>query len=144
MSSWDPSLATGIEDIDAQHRGLLHRIERLEAAITAGAPGSHLREVFDYLARYASEHFAAEERWMRETGYPDAAEHRQEHADFTRRLRALVPQWESDGDSRALRLALVGFLRFWVADHVRGSDRHVATHARSPGSGEPAPGPRTG
>jgi hemerythrin len=137
MSPWQPSLATGIEEIDDQHRGLFERIEALETAIAAGEPAGRLEELFDYLARYAAEHFAAEERWMRATGYPGLAEHRREHADFTRRLRALVPHWESEGDSKALLLALVGFLHFWVADHVLVSDRNVTTHARAPGTGNP-------
>ncbi len=134
MSPWQPALSTGIEEIDAQHRGLFDRIDELEAAIAAGEPGRRLQELFDYLARYAAEHFAAEERWMRETGFPGLAGHRREHADFTRRLRALVPHWQSEGDSKALLLALVGFLHFWVADHVLVSDRRVTAHARAPGA----------
>ena len=135
MSPWQPALSTGIEEIDAQHRGLFDRIEELEAAIAAGEPGRRLEDLFGYLARYAAEHFAAEERWMRETGFPGLAGHRREHADFTRRLRALVPHWQSEGDSKALLLALVGFLHFWVADHVLVSDRRVSAHARAPGAG---------
>jgi hemerythrin len=73
MLTWTPSLLIGVPWIDAQHQALFLRAERFAAASRAGEPGYRLEELFTFLSNYTLEHFAAEERYMREVGYPDLA-----------------------------------------------------------------------
>jgi hemerythrin len=131
MLTWDPSFAIGVTEIDAQHRSLFERAIRLEAAVQAGEAGIRLEELFTFLADYARSHFAAEERLMRAAGYPGLAAHAQEHSEFRRKLQSLVPHWESEGDSTALLAALLGFLDYWLTDHVASSDQGIGDHVRS-------------
>jgi hemerythrin len=133
MVEWKPSLNTGVEEIDAQHRTLFERAALLEAAVTAREPRLRLEELFSYLEDYALSHFAAEEQVMRESAYPGIAEHVREHSEFRRRLKSLVPHWESEGDSAALLVALLGFLEFWLTDHVTSSDQRLGAHLKSRG-----------
>jgi hemerythrin len=126
-----PDIAIGVTEIDAQHEALFERVARFEDAVRDGAPGDRLDELFTYLARHATAHFEAEERLMRETGYPQLDEHAREHSEFRRRLQSLEPQMESEGGSTAMVLALRGLLHFWLTDHVTSSDRHIGDHLRA-------------
>jgi hemerythrin len=133
--AWNPSFSIGIPEIDAQHEALLEQAARFAAAVQARTPVDRLEERFAFLAEYALEHFALEERNMRRLGYPRLAEHMEEHVRFRRQLASLVPQWNTEGASPAVLMALAGFLSAWLADHVTGSDQLVRDHVGGAGSG---------
>ena len=131
MLAWDPSLAIGVPEIDDQHQSLFEQAAQFDAAVRAGAPDRELQDLFAFLARYAQEHFEAEERLMREAGYPRLASHMLEHAEFRRRLATLLPHWESEGDSTSLLMAVSGFLMRWLREHIASSDRAIGDYLES-------------
>jgi hemerythrin len=128
---WTSSLEIGVPEIDAQHRSLFERADQFATAVQVKRPMDRLEELFAFLAAYALEHFAAEERYMREVGYPQLPRHIQEHAQFKRQLASLVPQWSMEGDSQALLMALLGFLKSWLPEHIAGSDQRIGEYVRS-------------
>ena len=132
MLAWKPSLMIGVAEVDAQHRALFEVAGRFEAAAGALKPFNHLDELFEFLAEYGLDHFAAEERVMREIGYPQLAQHMQEHALLKRQLASLVPQWSSEGASQAVLLAVRGFLELWLVEHVTTSDQLIGDYVRNP------------
>ena len=131
MLAWEPSLAIDVPEIDDQHRSLFEQAARFDAAVRAGESSRTLQELFDFLARYAQEHFEAEERLMREAHYPRLASHMLEHAEFRRRLATLLPHWESEGDSTSLLMAVSGFLIRWLREHIASSDRAIGEYLRT-------------
>ena len=74
------------------------------------------------------DHFAAEERFMRGVGYPQLAQHMEEHTLYRRRLAAIVSQWTAEGASPAVILVLQGFLELWLSDHIAKSDRQIGEY----------------
>ena len=62
---------------------------------------------------------------MREVGFPRSTEHLQEHSYVRRRFRSLVPQWDSEGDSKEMLAVLLGFLDLWLNTHIAHSDRQI-------------------
>jgi hemerythrin-like metal-binding protein len=84
-----------------------------------------LRALRASIADLAAEHLLAEEKLMRDVGYPRLAEHVSEHAYVKRRFRSLVPRWDSDGDSTEMITVLLGFLDLWRNTHVKHSDRQI-------------------
>lgn len=131
MLVWTPALNIGVPEIDAQHRALFEQAGRFEAAVKAREHNFRLEDLFGYLANYARFHFAAEEQFMRDVGYPRLAEHIQEHSEFSRELLSLVPQWESEDDTTSALAGLLEFLDSWLMDHVTRSDQRIADHVRS-------------
>ncbi len=129
--AWNPAYAIGIPEIDSQHEALFRRAGQFAAAVQARKPLDRLEELFAFLAEYALEHFDLEERTMRRLGHPGLAQHVAEHVQFRRQLASLVPQWNSEGASPAVLMALVGFLTAWLTDHVTGSDQRIGDHARA-------------
>jgi len=123
-------MAIGVPEIDTQHLGLFEEAARFEAATRAHEPHDRLRALLASIADRAVEHFLAEEKLMREVGYPRLAQHVQEHTYVKRRFRSLVPQWESEGDSTEMIGVLLGFLDLWLNTHIRYSDRFIGDFIR--------------
>src|SRR5512133_1034359 len=85
---WTQDLATDIRDIDEQHRDLFANVAALRDSMRLGSAAGAARTI-NFLERYTVDHFATEERWMEQTGYPDLPAHRAAHqallAEFTKR-----------------------------------------------------------
>jgi hemerythrin len=134
MLPWKPSFTIGVTELDVQHKMLFKRAARFEGAVHAREPIFRLEELFTFLADYVGAQFAAEEQLMRDVGYPELAEHAQEHSEFKRRLQSLVPQLESEEDSTALLPELRGLLHFWLTDHVTSRDQRIGDFLKDHGS----------
>lgn len=85
-------LSVGVAALDAEHAELLALADRLEGALAGahGLSGQAARDLASELAAYARDHFAAEERYMDETGHPGAEAHKAEHERFMQRVMTLV------------------------------------------------------
>ena len=131
MLTWNPSLAIGVPAIDAQHQALFEHAARFEQALQRDASSAHLAELFGFLTAYARDHFAAEERLMREIGYPGLPEQIREHGEFTRRLALLAPLWEHEGESHVLLGMLRALLKTWLVEHITVSDQRICDFLRA-------------
>jgi hypothetical protein len=63
---WSPSFEIGVPEIDGQYRSLFERADQFAVAVQARRPMHRLEEPLGFLAEYALELFASEERYMRE------------------------------------------------------------------------------
>ena len=59
-----------------------------------------LMAAFTELRSYASRHFAQEEEFMARIGYPEAAEHGNQHQMFIERLDALAEEYRTGAPIR--------------------------------------------
>jgi hemerythrin-like metal-binding protein len=132
--TWTVSLATGIKSIDAQHQELFERANRFLVALAQPPTADVARDSLAYLLRYVQFHFAEEEQHMARLFYPDAEAHRGEHRTFLNRLAAVHNQFESEGDSPAVRLSVDEMLRGYLLDHIGNVDRRFGEYARSRGA----------
>src|SRR5689334_7717716 len=125
MIAWTPSLAVGIEEIDAQHKELF----RAADAFLLGLETSGRDEVstlLDYLRSYAVTHFGEEESWMREFSYPEYGGHRGQHERFVRDLDSLVAEHRRPGGPGLEPMRVATWLGRWLIDHVSASDTKLA------------------
>ena len=126
---WHPSLATGIELIDYQHKMLCLYINTLYRATVNGADIKVLNNIVDFLKVYTATHFATEERYFEQSGYPDAANHKQIHQKFVEK----VVQVQKDIYSGNITIGndLLSFLKDWLVNHIRGTDHEYATFLKA-------------
>jgi hemerythrin len=75
----DSGFSVGVEHIDHEHRQILRRVGQLADAVREGRP-EELRGALKFLHASLGEHFANEEGWMAQAGYPGAPEHTRRHA----------------------------------------------------------------
>ncbi len=137
--SWNPALSVGVPAIDAQHQELFARAAQVEQAIGAGASSARLEKLLAWLQSYALAHFDAEERIMRQAGYPDLPRHLAEHSAFRRRVELLLRLHEAEGDSVPMAQLVLSFVRDWLVEHIGTSDRAVGEHVRGQGGASPTP-----
>ena len=124
---WSDNFATGIDEIDDQHRCLVGLLNTLVAHLAFQAEAPALNAVFEELKEYTVVHFGAEEAIWRQYFQEDswAAGHRDAHADFI----AGVLEIRREGEGQPLDDVLgriVSFLTHWLALHIIESDRRMA------------------
>jgi hemerythrin len=126
LIQWTNELSVGIAEIDKQHQQLIGLLNALHEAMVAGAAKATIPQVVHGLAEYATTHFAAEERYMMQSGFPFLREHQVEHAAFTKKVRAL--QAELPATSVSLTVETMNFMRDWLVNHIQKTDKRYAPY----------------
>lgn len=120
---WSDALATGVADIDEQHKSLFRWFGELESA-AADQRMMMAAYAITRLSHYTRTHFAAEEVLMERSGYPQLASHRAEHEAFRKRLSAL----QSEAVVRDVSEDAVVLLREWLVHHISQVDMAYVPH----------------
>ncbi len=124
---WDPALALGHAEIDAQHQELFRRFAALVEAMDSGNVQA-VGGLFDYLGDYVKTHFAAEEQVMAETAYPGAHVHAAAHARFVREYGELRMLFDAAGASPCVAVKTRVWIEDWLRAHIAGVDQALARH----------------
>jgi hemerythrin len=91
---WEKRYSVGIEAVDHEHRELVDLINRLyEEARTKGSKVAVLG-FFGDLFKSISAHFALEERVMRERGYDQLTQHKDDHERLLDEIRDIMEDYE--------------------------------------------------
>lgn len=128
MFEWKPEYSVQIPEIDAQHQRLFALAADLHAAMAEGKGKAVLAQSLAQLVDYTKVHFAAEERFMRQHGYPDTAAHKAQHDQLTAQVLELQNKFRAG--NAALTLSLMMFLKNWLERHIAGSDQQYSAYIR--------------
>ena len=82
--------------------------------------------------QYTKFHFAREEKFFAQTGYPAAVPHKQQHDALTRQVLD-VQQKYAAGATATLSLDVMHFLKNWLVNHIQGSDQKYRPHLNAKG-----------
>jgi diguanylate cyclase (GGDEF)-like protein/hemerythrin-like metal-binding protein len=126
--SWNDAHALGIEALDAQHRGIMDRINRLGREMNEGLELDALLTSLRGLVQASEAHFAFEEALMTEHGLRHAVDHAAVH----RRLLDDVRSLTTGLDERGLVLTM-RYLQQWLFRHVDTTDRAMGKELRALG-----------
>ena len=132
LMTWTEEMSVGVKVLDNDHKELIRLLNELNDGIEAGRTRATLESVLEGLLRYTKVHFAREERFFAQTGFPGAAAHKAEHDHLTRRVMNLQSRFES-GQSLELALEAINFLKQWLAGHVQGCDQKYTSHLNAKG-----------
>lgn len=114
---WSDALATGVADIDEQHKSLFQWFGELERA-AADQRMMMAAYAITRLSHYTRTHFAAEEVLMERSGYADLVAHRAEHEAFRKRLAQL----QAEAVLRDVSEEAVSLMREWLVHHISQVD----------------------
>ncbi len=142
-ASWENYLPTGFEPIDREHRDLCGCLRELLAAVNE-ADGRRARGALEGLLRASREHFAHEERLMREHRYPLLARHKETHDLYLADVAQHLSQLAARGISPQFRRWATGRVLEWVRLHIAANDVALgaflrAVPAAAPAAAEAAP-----
>lgn len=124
MLSWDDSMSTGLDQIDAQHREIIERYNELSAALTRGSGADRLAagELLDFLQFYSVWHFEREEQCMEAYRCPAAHVNKEAHAEFITLFGDFYERWQQSSMDPALVQETYAELGRWIASHIMSVD----------------------
>jgi hemerythrin len=122
---WTPALAVGVPEVDAPNQELFRRADRLIQALRDGDRGRVL-PLLQNLEDWAAKQFAAEEKLMREAGYPGLDRHAEAHRTFRTQYAGLAAAIERSGPTAAVALTAHNWLSDWLRQHVAEQDAVLA------------------
>ena len=125
---WDSKFEVGHPRIDFEHRIFLDLIAELSRQAEGGTLPSRLAKALCEIYKYADFHFVSEENLMEDIGYPDLAEHRQQHEMLLAELRDFRAELDDGGRPPA---KIVNFLFQWFALHTSREDKRIADFIRA-------------
>ena len=131
LVTWDQSYSVSVRRMDEQHQKLFALINALHDAMRQGKGQAAVQDTVRELAAYTVTHFRAEEELLRKSNYPGLVAHQMEHRKYLAKVNQLVE------DTKAGRIAssisVLGFLKEWLADHIRRTDRSYAAYLTAHG-----------
>ncbi len=120
LLEWNGALATGMPDVDTQHRKLIELANRLNESMQRGDGRGAIGAVLDELIQYTAFHFEFEEKMMKEARYPGFAAHQGEHKKLVADVLAHKAKFDR---GEALSAELLSFIRDWLVNHILKTDK---------------------
>jgi len=122
---WSQQYATGVTELDEQHKMLFKMSEDFREALDAGYGARSFDAMLASLDRYALGHFGREDQCMHRYQCPVAATNSEAHGQFTRALAGFSQRFAQDGFSRSEAHDLVDFIDRWLSTHILGIDSQL-------------------
>lgn len=132
LVTWSDKLSVGVQSIDDQHKKLVTLLNQLHDGMMAGKGKDVVGVVLKGLIAYTASHFQYEEDLFARTGYPDAAAHKQVHAELVRKVVEIQKKYETVGPS-VLTIQVMNFLKDWLTKHILGDDMRYGPHLTAKG-----------
>jgi hemerythrin len=121
LFTWSDDLSVRVNVIDDQHKKLVALINTLHDAMRAGEGKLVLDKTLNELAEYTVYHFQAEEKYMQQFHYPNYLQHKAQHDAFVKKVVDFKKDY--DAGRLGLTLDLMKFLRDWVENHIKSTDK---------------------
>jgi hemerythrin-like metal-binding protein len=121
LFKWDDSFRVGVDEVDRQHHRLVELVNELHREMSGRRGTEALGRILEGVVDYTKNHFAYEEKLMREHGYPQFQEHRAGHEKLTAQVLEFQRRFAA-GDANMLS-TLLAFLCEWLTGHIKGADR---------------------
>ncbi len=128
---WSDDLATGVAEIDSQHKELLKRFNALITACNQQKGREEVGRFIMFLMEYVIEHFNDEEQLMIAKGYTGLQEHKAEHVDFTKKVISIKREFLEDGAGIHVVLKAVRLAGEWFVNHIKTTDKKMAAALRT-------------
>lgn len=120
LLEWTEDMSVGVPELDADHKGLIAVVNRLEASVNEPPRRNVIRQCLYDLLSYAEVHFKREERVMAACHFPGLEHRKDEHRDFVEKIRDFLHRSEEDPGAAASVVSeqLLDFLKGWFHHHV--------------------------
>jgi diguanylate cyclase (GGDEF)-like protein/hemerythrin-like metal-binding protein len=125
---WDDRFNIGLDDLDAQHKQLVHLLNRVAVFSASGYDKASIKAVFDDLVDYTHFHFNTEEAlWLNriETSESIIKQHIEAHQGFMDQVDQLRRYFLEAITIPAMD-AVLQYLVQWLFKHILESDRRLA------------------
>jgi hemerythrin-like metal-binding protein len=111
-------MATGVDSIDEQHQRLIEMVNNLDEACRLGEAKERLKQMVDFVAEYAQEHFGHEESIMDQHRCPAAGKNKVAHRQFLIAFTKVKEKMDGQGATTSLVLELKELMSSWLTNHI--------------------------
>lgn len=126
MTQWSEAYATGVEDIDDQHKELFEYIEQLEKCIDDDVfEGAQIEIILNFLQMFCSTHFCLEEGCMRQRACPVQQKNKMAHDKFLAYFKDFRQTYDRSVQKEKLIRDLHQVLLKWLVQHIIKIDMHI-------------------
>lgn len=118
---------TGIEQVDKDHKRLFEIIEEADNVIkNEYIPDKfdNIVQLLEQLTEYTKFHFANEEKYMEEIGYPGLEAQKRAHEGFVDKLEQ-IEIGGYDENQQEILIELMDFLFSWLVNHILKADKLI-------------------
>jgi hemerythrin len=129
---WDEKYSVKVRELDNQHKKLFEIINKLDSHMRQGKGKEILGSVLKDMVDYTKIHFAAEERILRDSGYPDYAQHKAIHEKVTEKVSTIHSKY-LQGNGLNLSIEAMNYLNDWLQKHILGTDQKYSSHLNGKG-----------
>ena len=123
---WDESLRLGHAAIDMQHMEIFAQINNLSEKITEGADNIEVRDMLNYLDKYAKKHFFDEEKLMVQYNYYGILKQKKQHTQFKNEIDEISQMLRKKVSPIEIALKIETALLQYFSSHVAVVDKEMA------------------
>ena len=131
LVTWDQSYSVRVRRLDEQHQKLFSQINTLHEEMRQGKGQTVVHDTVRELATYTVTHFRAEEELLRKTNYPGFAAHQAEHQKYVAKVNQFAEEVKAGKITSSI--SVLGFLKDWLAQHIRQTDRSYSAYLNAQG-----------
>lgn len=128
---WSTKYSTGIQLIDEQHKELFSEVNQLRRSIQEGVDREVIGQLLESILDLSARHFATEEAFMSQYGYPDLIQHVAEHTSMLTSLQELQAKFLESHHTIALMVPT--FMEGWLKHHISDGDFGFVTFLKARG-----------
>jgi hemerythrin len=124
LVQWKDGYSVGARSLDDEHQALVARINRLYDQLMVEDDPLAVAIFFESLIKAITKHFLREERLMRECGYDQLPQHREDYERLLDEIVSLTDEF--DRNEEAARDDLAARLDGWLSGHLETHDARLA------------------
>lgn len=128
LIEWNDSFSVGNVLMDAHHLVFFGMIKEF-SKLADKNDQSAIKMRIDFLLEYTAMHLRAEERLMREAGYPGLDEHKAVHDLFVREVLSVKDAFDRD-PALVSAESVLGLMQDWLVNHIVGSDQRYKPYVQ--------------
>ena len=124
LIEWRDEFKVGVASVDYEHESMIALINELHAKLETSADKDTVLTFLGEIFAKISAHFALEEKTMRERGYDEYREHKEDHERLLDEIRDIMDRVEEEAEID-YEQELAGGLRDWFALHFKTKDARL-------------------
>ncbi len=128
---WNEELATGIKEIDDQHKEIIKRMQIIDNSSEQMVSEEEIDKMVRFFGGYMIEHFDTEDKYMIDYKYPKYDLHKSEHMKFLKNFAVLKRLCEEEDSTSLIILAIQNQFLDWLVHHILHTDKEMAAYLRT-------------
>ena len=123
LLEWKPEYSVGNAAVDQEHQHMIGQINELIEQLERQASTLTIEAMLGDIQADISAHFALEELLMRDAGYAEYHDHKEDHEDLLDQIHDLMFSFADDPESG--KALLLDRLSGWFAHHFASFDARL-------------------